>query len=76
MQRKKKAEAQGFGRGCVTWAKWQIKVEVFSPQFLALKPVCETDAAFDVEGKKEQKIIFSSSMSLLAENKGTFKLTN
>lgn len=55
MQRKKKAEAQGFGRGCVTWAKWQIKVEVFSPQFLALNPVCETDAAFDVEGKKKEE---------------------
>lgn len=55
MQRKKKAEAQGFGQGCVTWAKWQIKVEVFSPQFLALKPVCETDAAFDVEGKKKEE---------------------
>lgn len=55
VQRKKKAEAQGFGRGCVTWAKWQIKVEVFSPQFLALKPVCETDAAFDVEGKKKEE---------------------
>lgn len=51
----KKAEAQGFGRGCVTWAKWQIKVEVFSSQFLALKPVCETDAASDVEGKKKEE---------------------
>lgn len=37
--RGKKVEAQGFGRGyVVTWAKWKIKVEAFSSQFLPLNP--------------------------------------
>lgn len=33
----------------------KLRLKFFSPQFLALKPVCETDAAFDVEGKKKEE---------------------